>query len=105
MQSLNDFNLIDLLYAIEKGMWCRIKYSHRIKDLETELFCYPLEIRVSNMRGREFLMYYEPFRRSYSALRLEFIDSDIANARQALKYSWGVSTTVIMEENAVCTSL
>lgn len=128
MQSLNDFNLIDLLHAIENGKWCRIKYTHGTAGFKTELLCYPLEIRVSNMRGREYLMYYEPFRRSYTALRLEFIDaveyyggkeiksvlsqtgyhpssesidSDIANIRQSLKYSWGVSTTGITDGNAV----
>ena len=75
MQSLNDFNLVDLLYAIENNKWCKIKYTHGTAGFVTELICYPLEIRVSNMQGREFLMYYEPFHRSYTALRLEFIDS------------------------------
>lgn len=128
MQSINDFNIIDLLYAIENGKWCKIKYSHGIANFETELLCYPLEIRVSNMQGREFLMYYEPFRRSYTALRIEFIDAieyyddkkvksiltqggyhnssesvdnDIENARQSLKYSWGVSTTKKAEGNSI----
>ncbi len=128
MQSLNDFNIVDLLYAIEDGKWCKIKYSHGTAGFETELLCYPLEIRVSNMQGREFLMYYEPFRRSYTALRLEFIDSieyyddkkvksiltrdgyhtssesvdaDIANARNSLQFSWGVSTTKRQEGNAI----
>ena len=128
MQSLNDFNIVDLLYAIENGKWCKIKYSHGTANFETELLCYPLEIRVSNMKGREFLMYYEPFRRSYTALRIEFIDSieyfedkkvksiltqggyhtssesvdaDIANARKSLQYSWGVATTKRQEGNAI----
>ena len=79
------------------------------------------------MKGREFLMYYEPFRRSYTALRIEFIDSieyfedkkvksiltqggyhtssesvdaDIANARKSLQYSWGVATTKRQEANS-----
>lgn len=128
MQSLNDFNIIDLLYAIENGKWCRIKYSHGTLGIETDLLCYPLEIRISNMQGREFLMYYEPFHRSYTALRIEFIDSiefyddkkvksilaqtgyhpmtetvdaDISNARESMKYSWGVSTTKKQEGNAI----
>lgn len=128
MQSLNDFNLVDLLYAIENNKWCKIKYTHGTAGFMTELICYPLEIRVSNMQGREFLMYYEPFRRSYTALRLEFIDSieyyddkkvksiltrngyhtssesvdeDIANARNSLRLSWGVSTTKRQEGNAI----
>lgn len=128
MQSLNDFNIIDLLYAIENKNWCRIKYRHGTADLVTEILCYPLEIRVSNMQGRQFLMYYEPFHRSYTALRIEFIDSielyeyeyinkilvehkyhssevsivsDIANAIEGIKYLWGVSTGRIQEGNAI----
>lgn len=128
MQSLNDFNLIDLLYAIENKKWCKVKYSHGIADFSTEILCYPLEIRISNMNGREFLMYYEPFHRSYTALRIEFIDSiefyddkkirtvlsesefhyssdsidsDIKNARDSLQYSWGVATTKIQDNNTV----
>ncbi len=128
MQSLNDFNLVDLLYAIENNKWCKIKYTHGTAGFATELICYPLEIRVSNMQGREFLMYYEPFRRSYTALRLEFIDSieyyddkkvksiltrdgyhtssesvdaDIVNARNSLRFSWGVATTKRQEGNAI----
>lgn len=132
MQSLNDFNILDLLYAIENGKWCKIKYRHGMADRKTELLCYPLEIRISNMQGRESLMYYEPFHRSYTALRIEFIDSiefyddkriktflaqkeiqkeyhtssgsvdaDIINARKAIQYSWGVSTTKEQKNNAV----
>lgn len=130
MQSLNDFNIVDLLYAIENGKWCKIKYSHGTADFETELLCYPLEIRVSNMQGRIFLMYYEPFRRSFTALRIEFIDSieyfedkkvksiltqegyhtssesvdaDIANTQKSMQYSWGVATTKKQEGNAINT--
>ena len=118
----------DLLYAIENKKWCKVKYSHGIADFSTEILCYPLEIRISNMNGREFLMYYEPFHRSYTALRIEFIDSiefyddkkirtvlsesefhyssdsidsDIKNARDSLQYSWGVATTKIQDNNTV----
>ena len=120
MQALNDFNIADLLHAIEHNKWCKIKYRHGIRNAEREILCYPLEIRISNMNGREFLMCYEPFKRSYTALRIEFIDAieyfddskvkrilaqtgyhplsetvdtDISNARESLKYSWGVSST------------
>ena len=120
MQALNDFNIADLLHAIEHTKWCKIKYRHGIRNAEREILCYPLEIRISNINGREFLMCYEPFKRSYTALRIEFIDAieffedskvkrilaqtgyhplsetvdtDISNARESLKYSWGVSST------------
>lgn len=120
MQALNDFNIIDLFYALENNKWCKVKYRHGIRKAEREILCYPLEIRISNMNGREHLMCYEPFKQSYTALRIEFIDAveffddskvknvlaqtgdrlsaedvdaEIANARKSLKYSWGVSTT------------
>ena len=120
MQALNDFNIIDLLHAMEHNLWCKILYRHGIRNAERQILCYPLEIRISNMNGREFLMCYEPFKRSYTALRIEFIDAieffddskvkrilaqtgyhplsetvdtDISNARESLKYSWGVSST------------
>lgn len=127
MQSLNDVNLIDLIYAIEKKYWCRIQYRHGVSKTKTELLCYPLELRISSATGREYLMYYEPFKRSYAGLRLEFIDSieyyredkilevleketqiyrddirrDCENARWSLKYSWGISTATERKQNAV----
>ena len=123
MQSLNDFNIVDLLYAIENEKWCKIRYSHGTSDFATELLCYPLQIRISDQNGREYLMYYEPFKRSYTSLRIEFIDSieyfgreeigkilsdyhgesgtaenDIENARNALKYCWGVSSAAVVRD-------
>ena len=127
MQALNDFNVADLLYAIENGKWCKIKYSHGTSGFTTIILCFPLEIRIGNRQGREYLMYYEPFLRSYSALRIEFIDSieyfednfikdavtrtgyhaspetieaDIANVRNSLQYTWGISTTKRTKGNA-----
>lgn len=128
MQSLNDFNIVDLLYAIERKKWCKIKYRHGTAGLEAEILCFPLEIRISSMQGREFLMYYEPFYRSYTSLRIEFIElielfedanirqiliqkgyhksvesveSDIKNSTESLKYLWGVSTSKDQESNAI----
>lgn len=77
------------------------------------------------MNGREYLSFYEPFSRSYSNLRLEFIEdikyidggvikmpgkpeislanegviADINNARSLLKHSWGASTTLKEDGN------
>ena len=128
MQSLNDYNLIDLWEAIDKKKWCYIKYRHAIRDKETAVLCYPLELRVSSTSGREMLMYYEPFKRSCTAFRLEFIneifcyteeeiikilkntnqaevidylDTDRENARKLLKHTWGVSMPVPQENNVV----
>ena len=93
-----------------------------------QLLCYPLEIRISNMQGREYLMYYESFRRSCTALRIEFIDeiefygkeavrsmlaeteyhpspetvdADLAHVRASMGYSLGVSTAERPEGNAI----
>lgn len=75
MQSLNDYNLIDLLHAIEENYWCKIEYRHAVTGKKSSIICYPLEIRISSTGGREYLSFYEPFSRSYSNLRVEFIDS------------------------------
>lgn len=127
-QSLNDFNIIDLLDAIKNKQWCRIAYRHGVTGLKTELLCYPIELRISYANGREYLIYYEPFKRSATALRLEFIDSisvysdkeikedlvslgysrsgdiiesDIKNAKDSLRYAWGVAISKIQVGNAV----
>lgn len=113
MQSINEFNLLDLLIAIEKEIVCLIKYKHGITDIEKEFIVYPLEIRISSTTGREFLMYYNPFKHAYGRLRLEFIESisyankdeflktcnfdaicfdkEVDNSLNALLHSWGVS--------------
>ena len=39
-QSLNDFNIIDLLDAIKNKQWCRIAYRHGVTGLKSELLCY-----------------------------------------------------------------
>lgn len=128
MHALNDFNRKDLLDAIEQKKWCRIEYKRAAgSTLSTELLCMPLEIRSSVVNGREFLIFYEPQHRSYTSLRLEFIDaiylyddqkvkdtldnclglkptyieSDILNAKRSLLYVWGVSTTPDQEGNAI----
>ena len=128
MQALNDYNCIDLLYAIEQGKWCRIQYKHGMNGEKTELLCYPIEIRIGFRNGRESLVYYEPFQECYTTLRLEFIESicycedqdirqalqkydgrytnqfidmEIENAKSLIKNSWGISTTVGQQKNAI----
>lgn len=125
MHSLNDFNAIDLLAAIEKNEWCLIKYKR--ENIETQILGYPIELRISSITGREYLMYYEPFKKCCSALRLEFIeelhcyrdkkvkqclaafysdeDIDLAiernlnRSRMLMNYTWGVSTGSLQEKN------
>ena len=122
MQALHDFTAVDLLAAMEQGLWCRVVYRHGTSDLETELLCWPLELRRSTMQGRSHLLFYEPEHRSLASLRLEFIDAvylyedaavrdclgreaaeldaDIARARAMLPYVWGSSTGRTQAHNA-----
>lgn len=127
MQSLNDYNIIDLIYALENNIWCEIEYRNSMTGKHSKILCKPIEIRVSSVNGREYLSYYEPLSRSYSNLRIEFIDSiayvddneilrsngeritlssdqvkqDLDNAKVALSYSWGASTTLEYSGNAI----
>lgn len=73
-KSLYDYNLIDILIAIEKQYWCLIEYSHGLNMKSYEEMIVPLEIRISVINGREYVMYYHVRERRISALRLEFID-------------------------------
>lgn len=125
MHSLNDFNAIDLMDAIENEKWCLISYKR--EGIETKLLCYPIELRISSTNGREYLMYYEPFKKSCASLRLEFIESiqcyfdyqvkraltdycqdieiggeidrNLSRAKLLMDYTWGVSTGKVQEEN------
>lgn len=123
MHSLNDFNAIDLMAAIENKEWCLISYMRDNRN--TQILCYPIELRISSTTGREYLMYYEPFRKSCSSLRLEFIESivyyhdkfvktclvdyysdddidiehNLNRAKLLMNYTWGVSTGVVQEKN------
>ncbi len=123
-QALNDYVLIDLLHAIKNKIWCKIKKSNITNSKERSFLCFPLEIRSSQVTGRQYLSLYEPFRRSYYNIRLEFIEEvtfvkdikyksedinlkneyikqDIKNAIEAISCSWGVSTTKEQTGNAV----
>ena len=124
MQTLCDFHVIDLLNAIEKEKWCLIEYHHATADFDTKLLCYPLQIRVGSRNGREHLMYYDPIRHCYTALRIEFIkkityysfnktedillrsgvveseealESEILNAKAGINYLWGVTSPSLPE--------
>lgn len=124
MQAMNDFNLTDLLFAMESRKWCRIQYRHGIRGGDAEILCCPLQIRISLQNGRESLMYYEPFTRNCTSLRLDFIDrieyieetdiykfwkeegvaesrlqSDIKRSCKLLEELWGVSVRAVPKGN------
>lgn len=102
--TLNDYMVQTILYAIEKKLWCRIYVGHGIDHKGRRLiFCRPIEIRKGDATGRTFLMLYDPATRLMRHERLEFIDEihfyrmgtddegDMRNAQEAMQYSWGVS--------------
>lgn len=114
-RALNDYNNIDLLYAIEHGYWTVIEYRNAsMNDLEYQrIVCFPIEIRESVNDGRQYLIYYHPFYRSVSAVRIEFIDSitvgtmnvgenfeqDIERAKTLIKHTWGTAFGNFAEGN------
>lgn len=123
MQALNDYVLIDLIYAIENSMWCRLTQVNILQNTESKLICFPLQIRISQTNGRQYLACYDPFKHSYYNIRLDQIDqvefvenicksseridlssdrieNEIRNAMTALANSWGVSTTKVQDNNA-----
>ncbi len=80
---LNDYNTIDLLYAIKNECWVRIEYrnaSSNTKGYRT-FIVYPLALRENATDGRQYVLYYSPLKRRVSALRIEFIDEIIVLER------------------------
>lgn len=73
-KTLYDYNLIDILTAIENRFLCWIEYSHGTNLNSYEEIIIPLEIRISVTNGREYVLYYHVAERRIKALRLEFID-------------------------------
>lgn len=73
-KTLYDYNLIDILPAIENRYLCLIEYSHGTNMRSFQEIIIPLEIRISVINGREYVLYYHIVKRRIMALRLEFID-------------------------------
>lgn len=73
-KTLYDYNLIDILIAIENRYLCLVEYSHGINLRSYVEVVVPLEIRISVTNGREYVMYYDITKKKIKALRLEFID-------------------------------
>ena len=73
-KTLYDYNLIDILIAIENRYLCLVEYTHGINLRSHVEVVVPLEIRISVTNGREYVMYYDITQKRIKALRLEFID-------------------------------
>lgn len=91
--AVNDYTLIDLLYAIEQEIHIKLKYNDEI------LYVYPIQVRQSTSDGRQYLVCYFPDRKSVSSLIVDYIsdvetveltkDTDeICNAKKLLNYCW-----------------
>ncbi|MBQ9166234.1 MAG: WYL domain-containing protein, partial [Oscillospiraceae bacterium] len=75
-KSLNDFNLADLLQAMERDGWVLIThYDSMDSDRKGCIFCKPLQIRSSAANGREYVCYYDPIYRRVCSLRADRIQS------------------------------
>lgn len=114
-RALNDYNNIDLLYAIKNNLCAIIEYRNAsLNDLEYQkILCYPIEIRESVTDGRQYLIYYHPLFRSVSAVRVEFIDSillgelpkgenfneDMLRAEKLISHTWGTAFDNFQEGN------
>lgn len=114
-RALNDYNNVDLLYAIKNKLCAVIEYRNVSQnDLEYQkILCYPIEIRESVTDGRQYLIYYHPVFRSVSALRIEFIDSiilgdlpkeeyfddDMLRAKKLISHTWGTAFSNFQEGN------
>lgn len=73
-KTLYDYNLIDILIAIENRYVCLVEYSHGTNLKSQVEIVVPLEIRISVINGREYIFYYHITQKKIKALRLEFID-------------------------------
>lgn len=114
-KALNDYNIADLLQAIQQKIWIRLDYRNGTNLRYQYMVCFPLQIRESTQDGRQYLMYYHPGYRSLGALRLDFIDKitygtvdeqpyyaqDIIRAQQTLPFIWGSSVPGFFEGNMI----
>ncbi|MFR8032613.1 MAG: WYL domain-containing protein [Lachnospiraceae bacterium] len=116
VHAVNDYNIIDFIWVWEenkksrkKKYICKIEYYKNEKsNSSTELFLIPMEIRINDKDGREYVAGYNPKNRSYIFIRLDFIEKieifvcdkkedletwnrDIKYVEKLLESSWGES--------------
>lgn len=111
---LNDYNKIDLLYALKHHLWVNVTYrdGELQSQREKTFWCFPVEIRES-VNGLQYLIYYLAEERTISAARLDYIngidfgtmdasdyfDSDIDNAHWLLQHTWGSEFKMLNKED------
>lgn len=115
IHSINDYNLIDILYVIEKNekqtnriYICEIDYGETISE-SYKILGIPVEIRISEKDGKEYVVFYLPVERKYKFLKVDFINKiinykyiklsgeqekqiqdDLKQVKENLKKCWGV---------------
>lgn len=117
IQSLYDYNIIDLVIAIENKFHCKLTVIDQTQNVQakdkyneskkTAYDVYPLEIRISRQNGRVHLIYYNISNKSLGSIRVDYIDGitieghekendvpleSINKAKSLTKYLWGVDT-------------
>ena len=115
IKALNDYNLIDILYAIKNKLWVDIECRLAVSEHQYQHFvCFPIEIRENVFDGKQFLVYYHPTYRSVSSIRLDFIEkitvgerenefyirADLKRSHKLIKYTWGTTFGDFFEGNA-----
>lgn len=110
VRALNDYNNIDLLYAMQNPSsdnhyWVEIECRDALNEFGYQHFvCYPIKIVENVSDGKQYLIYYHPVYRSIASIRIDFIDSitigerseesyfaeDIKRAYKVIKYTWGL---------------
>ena len=76
IHAMNDYNLINLIFVIEKNNTYldEIYFNEIVYFKEIRIQCIPLEIRVSEKEGSEYIVCYLFDKRQYIFLNMEFID-------------------------------
>ena len=115
IHSINDYNLINALDVIEKNETeankiyiCEIQYGDSISEQKT-ICGIPVEIRISDKDGSEYVAYYLPVERIYGFIKADFINNiniykytklseeqerqireDLKRVKKRLKKIWGI---------------
>lgn len=84
IQTLYDYNIIDVIVAMENHYWCLLTMGMVTKDYKANdkiisekkhaFLVYPLEIRLNRNNGRVHLVYYDAVNKSLGTTRIDFID-------------------------------
>lgn len=104
LNTLNDFKLIDILYAIQKECFLKVTFT----DNSNLSPLIPLQIRISGTDGRENLIYFHPDRHEIQSFCLDrvkdvsilpnansfdtdlSVNQELCKAKMILKNTWGL---------------